>query len=165
MSFVVSECVHACVPRLPWRGERCVPGIWRRSTGPRRWSPGPRLSGLWCLLRRTAVRTGTPQCNRTGRSEDTQRDVANTQRQELYTKPNNTVSDRERDHYDTPSQTALWCELKVSHLVKRRCANLKCVSVPPVLRQMSSCPVCESCKCVTLFPSVFLPVLNWQLLM
>ena len=63
----VSDALH-----LPWRGERCVPGNWRRSTCPQRWSPGPRPSGWWCRLRRTAARTGTPRCSRTGRSGDAQ---------------------------------------------------------------------------------------------
>lgn len=44
------------------------------------------------------------------------------------------------------SHSVVWAESVL--LVKSGCASLKCVSVPPVLGEMSCCPVSESRKCV-----------------
>lgn len=138
------------VCHLPWRGERCVPATWRRSTGPLRWSPGPHLSGWWCLRRRTAARTGTPRCNRTGRSGDAERDVAITQAQEYCDKRPNAQWQRAASLWHTVpnSYSVVWAESVP--LVKRDCVSLKCVPVPSLSGEMSSCPVCEHRWCAAL---------------
>lgn len=145
---VVGKMIHPhydySLANLPWRDERCVLGIGRRSTGPPRWSPGLHPSGWWRLLRRTAARTGTPQCSRTGRSEDAERGVAITQPLKHYNKRAGAQWQGAASLWHTVpnSYSVVWAESVP--LVKRGCASSKCVSVPLVLGEMSSCPVCES---------------------
>lgn len=62
-------------------------------------------------------------------------------------------------HIVSDSYSVVWAE-SVPLVRRGWCASLKCVLVPLVLEEMSSCPICE---CVTL--SHPFPMLYWQLLM